>query len=135
MKPADLIRDPVFQLNLLLWMAKEQPPIGYVVKPLFFENGFAVLYIEQPFAFPEAAVVAIEKCTQNISAKPEPELLLRRMLDKKALYLEAKANSFSSTSDTARQARGHLLAAGEVFAEVLAPLQSCLLCYVLPNDK
>jgi hypothetical protein len=135
MKTAELIRDSVFQLNLLIWMAKEQPPTGYVVRPLFFENGFAVLYIEQPFPFPEETLAAIRNSPGKISEKPEPELLLGRMSDKKALYFEAKANSFSPASDTARQARAHLLAAGEAFAEVMAPLQFCLLCYVVPDDK
>ena len=40
MKTEALLRDPVFQLNLLIWMAKEQPANSYRVRPLFFENGF-----------------------------------------------------------------------------------------------
>ena len=32
MKPESLVRDPVFQLNLLLWMAKEQPQTFFVVQ-------------------------------------------------------------------------------------------------------
>src|SRR5205823_11055462 len=70
-----------------------------------------------------------------IAAKPEPELLLQRTVDKKALYFEAKANSFSPDSTTTRQARGHLLACGPVFEEVMQPLKQALLCYVLPADK
>ena len=48
-----LVRDPVFQLNILLWMAKEQPAEGYRVRPVFFEHGFKIIYIEQPFPLPE----------------------------------------------------------------------------------
>src|SRR5438552_10095868 len=135
MKPELLIRDPVFKLNLLLWMAKEQPPKGYVVKALFFENGFNIIYIEQPFPFPPETLDAIEKSNKEISKEPEPELLLGRMPDRKALYFEAKSNSFSPESGVAKQARGHLLAVGDAFAEVLAPLQNCLLCYVVPAEN
>jgi hypothetical protein len=130
-----LIRDPVFQLNLLLWMAKEQPPEGYVVKPLFFANGFEVVYIEQPFPLPPGVVEAVEQSGKDIAVAPEPELLLGRLQDNKALYFEAKADSFSPASSTSKQARGHLLAAGDAFAEVMQPLQFCLLCYVVPEDR
>src|SRR5438552_13315128 len=98
MKPELLIRDPVFQLNLLLWMTKEQPPTGYVVKALFFENGFNIIYIEQPFPFPPETLDAIENSNKDISKVPEPELLLGRTADRKALCFEAKANSFSAES-------------------------------------
>jgi len=130
-----LIRDPVFQLNLLLWMAKEQPPQGYVVRPVFFQSGFGFIYIENPFKFPQETLAAIENACQDISKEPEPELLLGRRADNAALYLEAKADSFSPASTNAKQARGHLLAVGPAFAEVMDPYQSCLLCYVVPEEK
>jgi hypothetical protein len=135
MKTELLLRDPIFQLNLLLWMAKEQPPQRYVVKPLFFENRFAILTIEHQFALPVEVVKAVAQSQQEVSTAPEPEMLLGRAEDKKALYFEAKANSFSPESSRCKQARGHLLAAGPAFAEVMAPYQSCLLCYVVPEDK
>jgi hypothetical protein len=47
-----LIRDPLVQLNLLLWMAKEQPHEAFVVRPLYQELGFRLIYIEHPFKFP-----------------------------------------------------------------------------------
>lgn len=130
-----LIRDPVFQLNLLVWMAKEQPADGYRVRPLFFQHGFQLLSIEQPFPFPDATVRAIEIVELEISIRPEPELLLKRNSDQRALYFEAKANSFSPESSNSKQARGHLIACGPAFAEVLHPLEKALLCYVLPADK
>jgi hypothetical protein len=40
-----LIRDPLVQLNLLLWMAKEQPHHAFVVRPLYQELGFRLIYI------------------------------------------------------------------------------------------
>jgi hypothetical protein len=122
MKTEALLRDPVFQLNLLIWMAKEQPSSGYRVRPLFFENGFRLVYIEQPFAFPDATARAIQDSTLDIRGAPEPEVILGRDADKKALYFEAKANSFSPSSDNCGQARGHLLACGPAFAESLKPL-------------
>ena len=130
-----LIRDPVFQLNLLLWMAKEQPADSYRVRPYFFEHGFKIIYIEKPFPLPQETAVAAQESGLSISIAPEPELILGRNDDGKALYFEAKADSFSSASTNSKQARGHLLASGPAFQEVLAPLSSSLLCYVVPDDK
>jgi hypothetical protein len=131
----ELLQDPVFQLNLLLWMAKEQPRQNYRVKPLFYENGFKIVYIEMPFPIPEETVKVASDSDLNIRIAPEPELILGRDNDKKALYFEAKANSHGPDSSNAKQAMGHLVATGPVFAEVLTPLELCLLCYVLPEEK
>ena len=139
MKPEEWIKDPVFQLNLLLWMAREQPDDAYLVYPLFARHGFEWLAVEQPFAFPPATNAAIEsvmsRTKMRIHRHPEPELILKRDRDQSALYFEAKKSSFSSTSKTASQARGHLLAAGPAFAEVQTPLKSATLTYVLPQDQ
>ena len=133
MKTEALLRDPVLQLNLLLWMAKEQPSDHCRVRPLFYDLGFEIIYIEQPFAFPEEAVKAMKDSALDFSIPPEPELILGRKSDNKALYFEAKANSFGITSTNCKQARAHLIASGPVFGEVLSPLNACLLCYVVPE--
>jgi len=135
MKPNELIRDPVFQLNLLLWMAKEQPKDDWRVRPLFWEHGFGILYIEQPFRFPVETSRAIQASGLGVSISPEPELILARGKNGKALYFEAKANSFGLASSNCHQARGHLMAVGPAFAETYKPLNECLLCYVLPSGK
>jgi hypothetical protein len=133
MKTEALLSDPVFQLNLLLWMAKEQPSDHCRVRPLFYDWGFEIIYIEQPFAFPEEATRAMRSSELDISIPPEPELILGRKTDNKALYFEAKADSFGIASTNSRQARAHLIASGPVFGEVLSPLNACLLCYVVPE--
>ena len=133
MKTEALIRDPIFQLNLLLWMAKEQPSDNYRVRPLFYGLGFEIIYIKQPFAFPEEAVSSIKDSGLDISIRPEPELILGRKRDNKALYFEAKADSFGIVSSNCKQARAHLIASGSVFGEVLSPMNACLLCYMVPE--
>jgi hypothetical protein len=135
MKTDLLLKDPIFQLNLLLWMAKEQQRDNYRVYPLFYTLKFKIIYIEQPFAFPEETAKLIKNSRLDISTSPEPDLILGRERDKKALYFEAKANSFGASSPSSKQARGHLLACGPVFGEVLSPLKSSLLCYLVPEDR
>ena len=134
MKIDKCLQDPVFQLNLLLWMAKDQPKECYRVRPLFRELGYDILYVENPFSFPETTLNAIGESGIDISQRPEPDLILRNRNHHKALYFEAKKQSFGASSSTAKQARGHLIATGPAFSEVFTPLKSCLLCYVLPHD-
>ncbi len=113
-----LLSDPVFQLNLLIWMAREQPSVGYRVKPIFHELGFKIAYIEQPFRFPPDMFNALKRSSLNVSLKPEPDVIMIRSRDGKGLYFEAKAQSFSPASNESRQARGHLAACGPAFVEV-----------------
>lgn len=132
MKTEALLRDPGFQLNLLLWMTRQQPATGYVVRPLFHELGFRLVYIESPFPLPEETVAAVEASGLGTSIAPEPDVILQHQSDRKALYVEAKAHSFTPESSNARQARGHLLATA-AFPEVMAPGFQCLLCYLVPE--
>ena len=136
MNPNDAIHDPVFQLNLLVWMAKDQPAEGFRVRPVFSKYGFQLHYIEQPFPFPTELRGAIEEIATakklKIKLHPEPELTVQRPTDGQAIYFEAKAHGFSSSSSNSEQARGHLLACGPAFAEVYKPLTKALLDYVVP---
>ncbi|MBN8458577.1 MAG: hypothetical protein J0M04_12135 [Verrucomicrobia bacterium] len=138
MKPDDWIRDPVFQLNLLVWMSKEQPEEAYCVRPVFHAAGFEWMAIEQPFRFPVETAKRIEQINETedfrIHPHPEPELVLKRSRDHSALYFEAKKNSFGVASSASSQARGHLVAVGPAFAEVNAPLERALLIYLVPDE-
>ena len=129
-----LLKDPIYQLNILLWMVKEQPERGYWVRPVFYQQGFSLLYVEHPSPLPDAVVQQIEASKTEAKYAPEFDLLIGRDVDKKALYFEAKADSFGVNSDNCKQARGHLLASGPSFMEMYK-YTSCLLCYCVPSDK
>jgi hypothetical protein len=133
-----IVADPVFQLNLLVWMTKDQPNGQCRVHPLFSRHGFELHYIEQPFPFPPELHDKIENASRKhampVKLHPEPELTIQRSSDGRAVYFEAKSQGFSSASSNAAQARGHLLACGPAFAEVYRPLTSALLDYVVPEE-
>lgn len=135
MKLDTLIRDPIFQLNLLLWMARDQPEDAARVTPLFYRWGYRFVMVESPVPLPQEIVVAIKNAGLDSAVNPEPEMILGHTVRQDALYLEAKKESFSVKSTTARQARGHLLAAGDVFKSIVTPYQTARLCYVLPEDR
>ena len=135
MKVELLLKDPVFQLNILLWMAKEQPPDHFRVRPLFHQLRFSIEYIEQPFFFPDELIGAVEASGIEISTKPEPELMLSRSEDNKCLYFEAKAGSFGpEIAPIGGKLWGTCWRQGRRSAAD-APLTTCLLCYVLPGRR
>jgi len=137
----ELIRNPGYQLNLLLWMAKDQPEVTEkdmgLVSPFFHKLGFEYQWIENPFPLTDDIRLQVNDLPKDspvrISLAPEPDLVLKRNRDGKGIYLEAKA-SLAATCEKDKQTRGHLLANGPAFAEVLKPLTESLLCYVLPES-
>lgn len=137
MRAEQFIVDPIFQVNLLIWMAVEQPAQGFRIRPIFYDRGFELLYIEQPFPFPPEIRNSIEtaagKAKIPVTLVPESDLLLQQHQRGKALYFEVKRSAFTVQSSNASQARGHLMAAGEAFGEVFDGLDDCLLVYVVPN--
>jgi hypothetical protein len=139
MRLTDAIRDPVFQLNLLIWMAKPQPKDAYMkglgVRPVFTEWGYRIISIEVPQTLSEATQAAIRASGVQVQGEVEPELALAKHEVKKGLVFEAKRDSFSPASTTSKQARAHLLLAGGDFADAFRPLEQGLCCYVVPGDR
>jgi hypothetical protein len=133
MKAVDLIHDPIFQLNLLVWAATEQPEgEAAVVTPLFSRSGYKLAYIENPFPFPVSVQQQL-KNIEDIGKAPNADVIVANSDRQSAFYIEAKKDSFGTESSSCRQARAHLIAAGPVFAEVYAPIKECRLIYALPE--
>ena len=65
-------------------MTREQPANDYLVRPLFQELGFDLLYIENPFDLPEETMRSVTATGLDITLRPEPDVLLSRDKDKKA---------------------------------------------------
>jgi hypothetical protein len=132
-KAEELIRDPIFQLNLLVWAAKEQPDSAAVVTPVFARHGYTLQYIENPFSFPVPTQLKI-KDIDDIGKFPTADIIVTNRTKASAFYIEAKKESFGTKSSNCNQARAHLIAAGPVFAEVYSPTKVCRLVYALPEE-
>lgn len=135
MTPAELIRDPVLQLNLLVWMTREQPQDFYRVRPLFHEAGFELRNIDTEFPLPETVIASAKKEKIPIRKHPCPDLRIYNLAGKKELYIEAKASSFGADSDNSEQGRAHLLAVGPACMASFTPITQVLLSYHLPEDQ
>jgi hypothetical protein len=135
MKLDEIVADPVLQLNLLLWMTREQPEESYRVRPIFFKAGFDLWDIDATFTLPEAVIAQIQNKNLPVKVNPSPDLRLRNTSQSKALYIEAKKSSFTPESSNSEQARAHLLAAGPLAIENYKPITEIVLAYHTPEDQ
>jgi len=137
-KIEELCRDPLFQLNLAIWLA--QPKIGDIsVRPILYQSGFRILSIGPLLTLPPDIRLITrqsEICCQDIA---KPEVILEADNRKKLLIVECKRSSFGSSSSTADQTRTLLLLSGRIVAEVLAigarSSAQGILCYLTRSDQ
>src|SRR5438093_477808 len=102
--PTDLIRDPIFQLNAVLWLAQPLPP-EFPITPVLRHAGFDVHSIAPPLAPPPDVLLALAESGLPHQRSCHPDVILERDADRLFLVIECKANSFGEASSTAAQSR------------------------------
>ena len=133
----ELCKDPLFQLNLAIWLAQPQPLSEFYVYPLFYESQLNIYSIGPRLALPLDIRLAV---TEKIDFQDaiRPDLILTTAEKKKFCILECKSSSFGPNSSTAEQARTLLLVTGPVISEVLGigkrGENEGILCYFLGSD-
>lgn len=134
----ELLRDPLFQLNAVLWLTQPLPGISDTI-PLFYRSGFTVYAIAPLLALPPDLRLAAQNEELRIKERIRPDVVLAQELEKKFGFTECKAETFSPESSTADQARSLLLIAGPRAADVLGLTRSqvseSLLIYLIPEGS
>jgi hypothetical protein len=122
MMPVDwekLLGDPLFQLNLSLWMTQPCPIVNLAPRPLLREVGYEVYQIEPRLTLPLATQAALRAAKLAFSQVSEPDIVFRGAQGKILLW-ECKKSLFgydpSKDDREYRQARTFLLAT-KAFAE------------------
>ena len=134
-----LCKDPLFQLNLAIWLTQPQPPDNVAIDPIFYRSGLSIYSIGPLLSLPpEVRINAFEKL--DCQDKACPDLVLMNSERIKICLLECKASSFGIRSNTARQARTLLLMAGPIVSDILGlgrNWRNCgILCYLIgPNQS
>ena len=136
--PTELIVDPVFQLNALLWLSTPLPS-GFGLRPLLREAGFEVHSIAPGLSPAPADLLAMKKTGLRHQETFRPDVVLQRKVPSRTIILfECKANSFSPASSAAEQARTMLVASGPSLPVLLnLPLDVSIesgTAYVLPSS-
>jgi len=135
-KPNDLIKDPLFQLNTLLWLAQPLPS-GSEVTPLFYMNEFTVYAIAPLLGLPPDLRLMALEAQIIIQDRIRPDVVLGQERGQKFVFTECKSSSFGPNSSTAEQARSLLIVAGSRAAEVLgldsSQVSDSLLAFLTPD--
>lgn len=133
----ELLKDPLFQLNAVLWLTQPLPGESEIT-PLLYSQGFTVYAIAPLLGPPPDLRLAAQEAGISMHDRVRPDVVLARESDRKFAFTECKASSFGPTSSTAEQARSLLVVAGPRAAEVLGlaseQLSASLLVFVIPED-
>lgn len=136
MNTSELIRDPLFQLNSLLWLTQPLPTDGSFV-PLFYQRGFTVHSIAPILAPPLDTLLVVKDKSIHANDRARPDVILKNDEQLKYAFVECKKESFSVSSSTAEQTRTLLLVSGRT-ADVLglqpAQVNESCLAFTLPED-
>lgn len=117
----DLLGDALYQVNLLIWLLQPLPQ-GSSVRSLLNEAGYRLESIARPLPLPPTRRQQLADAGLGASQQPGPDILAQYADDQQWLLLEAKGSSFSVHSSTAVQARGLLVAGGDLTGPLgLAP--------------
>lgn len=110
--------DPLFQLNLVLFLSFPSPPGGRIT-PVFYNSGFRILSLSRRISLPLPLIGLIEGNSVAVQHSAKPEAILKHTTLNRLLLIECKKSSFSSTSSTANQAVTLLAAQGNVLRDAL----------------
>jgi len=134
----EICQDPLFQLNLMLWLDQQQPHQDYYIYPLFNISGLNIYSIGPLLSLPPDIILHISDKI-DIQKRARPDLILKVQKDNKFCILECKASSFGPASSNATQAKTLLLMAGSIISEVLGigkrDENKCMLCYLVGSGK
>ncbi len=127
----EICKDPLFQINLAIWLAQPQPKTEYFcIYPLFYKSDLNIYSIGPLLALsPDIRLTVSKKLYCQDGARPD--LILETKKTKRFCILECKASSFGPSSSTANQSRTLLLITGPILSEVLGirEQREGMLCY------
>jgi len=135
---SELIKDPLFQLNLAIWLALPQPIGKGFVYPLFHKSGLSVYLIGRLLSLPPSTKLKIAE-ESDFQDGAKPDIILEKDSADRICLLECKASSFAEDYKAARQARALLLIVGPILSEVLGlqigAHKEGILCYLTGWDQ
>jgi hypothetical protein len=114
----ELIRDPVFQLNSVLWLVQPLPG-GAGVTPVLREAGFEVHAVAPPLAPPPDVLLRLKDSGLAHQDRVLPDIVLRQARNRRFALIECKGRSFGRDSTNASQARTLIVIAGPRLHESL----------------
>lgn len=114
----ELCGDPLFQLNMAIWLSQSKPG-GFGVRPLFYESGFSIHSISPRLSIPPDIRLILNEFGIKYHESAAPDIVLSRDNHTKICILECKKNAFDIGSTNILQAYTLLIISGPAAVEVL----------------
>ncbi len=128
-----LERSSLFQLNVIIWATLPQPSSA-PVDPILRNLGYRLFSIEQPLEASIAQRANLQSLRPPVSIAPVADVLLDNPGKSRLVVIECKSSSFGVESHQARQARGFILAGGDIMRRGLPIMERVAeVCYVVPG--
>jgi hypothetical protein len=134
-----ICKDPLFQINLVIWLAQPLPENNNLnIYPIFYKSDLNIYSIGPKLALPPDIILTIQgKIEFQNGARPD--ILLEAKKIKKLCFIECKSSSFGKNSSTAKQARTILIISGPIISEVLAlstiEKVKGITCFLTPSNQ
>ncbi|MFB5065731.1 MAG: hypothetical protein ACE3NC_00890 [Candidatus Wallacebacter cryptica] len=134
----DLIGDPLFQLNLMLWLSLPQPAGGRIT-PILHDAGFKAHWISPKLTLSQEIAEKLRQKGIRSNQSVAPDLMLKRSGEDQFVLVECKKSGFGLDSiKPTKQAVGLLVMQGDVLRDAAAGLRkdkwSSHLVYVVNDD-
>lgn len=133
-----ICNDPLFQLNLAIWLAQPMPDSSFI-NPILYRSGFKIYLIGPVLSLPPDIRLTTGDLAGKLQASAKPEIIFESENKQKLLIMECKKSSFGKSSSTAHQARTLLVLSGSIVSEVLAigarESSQGILCYLTKSEQ
>lgn len=115
----EILEDPVFELNVTLWMLQPLPGTA-AIRPVLREAGYTLDSISRPLPFPLAQRAELAAIAGS-SDPPAPDVLAAGSASADWLIIECKGSGFSPDSSNSRQAMKLLAIAANLTPPLALP--------------
>lgn len=131
------LRDPIYQLNFVLWMLEELPSAA-PTHPFLRRVGYTLHSFGGGLAMAPELRLGLAGVGLEAGQAPAPDVLASRRNTSEFLVVECKAASFGADSDTARQARALLVVSADLRGPLGLPPRphvAAVVSYLLPESE
>lgn len=130
-------RDPLFQLNVIIW-ASLPLPAGLPYHAVLHAAGYCFDSMERPLPASPRETNAVSQIGRPVRLSPIADVVLRADAVNRLAIVECKAQAFGmdTNGDGVIQAGGYIFAAGNIHQRLaVAGSPEGLVCYVVPDDQ
>jgi len=131
------LRDPIYQLNFVLWMLEDLPG-GAPTRPFLRDLGYTLFSLGSSLPMQPEYRLRIAGAGVDAGQAPAPDVLAVRRESSEFLIIECKGGSFGVASSNCHQARALLVVSADLRGPLglpPRPVVNAVLSYLLPEPE